>query len=294
MGEERVDIVIVVWQQSDDELCRIARRLASLPGPVGRIWMVNNNDGRNPARGLPEVAWVDSGANLGWTGGANLGMRLALDDRCSHVLFLNTDVRIVDDQLVIKLLGGFHREPECGLISPGITLWPDTSRVWYRGGRCRRPYWIPRHPGISRRWKGGRGGLVPTDCIVGCCVMSSRACLDATGGFDERLFMYLDDPDLSWAARNMGYRSYLLDEPMVAHDKPGRRLSAGEAFYFGRNPLLLAAKYEGRRGRLLALVAQLAAMPVYQIRSLDRRARGAYFRGLACGLRALGAASPPP
>lgn len=293
MAAERVDVVIVVWQQTDDELRRIARRIESFEGPVGRIWMVNNNVGRARPSDLPETDWVDSGANVGWTGGANLGMRLALEDGCSHVLFLNTDVRIVDDQLVVKLLDGFHRVSDCGLISPGITLWPDTGRIWYRGGSCRRPFWVPHHPGINRPWKGPARGLVPTRCIVGCCVMSSRACLEATKGFDERLFMYLDDPDLSLSARAKGFGTYLLDEPLVAHEKPGRRLGAVEAYYFGRNPLLLAAKYERTWGRLVALVAQLAAMPVYQLRALDRHARMRYLVGLASGMRRLMAGAPP-
>jgi len=281
----RVGVVLVSWEQSEDDLRFFFAQLEKLTWSSRKTWLVNNKPGRDLSTFSELSQIVDSPSNLGWTGGANLGAKAALDDGCTHVLFMNTDVKLLHDDLVQSLLYPFEREARCGLASPGIVLWPNEHLIWYRGGRCRRPFWVPRHPGIGRPWKAPNHRMQPTDIVVGCCVLVSADVLRDTGGFDEQLFMYFDDPDLSVRAREAGYQCFLVDEPLMAHAKTGRSLSPLEAFYFGRNAIIVATKHEAGLRRAVALGTQLAVMPGNLWRADSTRSRKEFVRGTIEGLR---------
>lgn len=44
-----------------------------------------------------------------------------------------------------------------------------------------------------------------TPWASGACILQSRSLYEATGGFDERFFLYCEDVDLSWRARAAGF-----------------------------------------------------------------------------------------
>jgi N-acetylglucosaminyl-diphospho-decaprenol L-rhamnosyltransferase len=54
------------------------------------------------------------------------------------------------------------------------------------------------------------------DWVSGAIVFLRRAAVDSVGGWDERYFMYMEDVDLCWRLRRLGWR--------VAYDPAGTAL----------------------------------------------------------------------
>lgn len=284
--DTRVGVVAVVYGQSDDELDSFLGQVSALTGPPLRVWLVSNEPGRDLGWATDRVELIESAYNSGWTGGANAGARAAFRSGCSHVLLMNTDTEILSTELITQLLTPFQSATACGLVSPGIVLGRDHTLVWYRGARVSRWTWIPRHPGINHTYIPS-GKVQRVQAINGCCVLALAALFEELDGFDEDLFSYFDDPDLSLRAASRGWASYLVDKPLLAHDTGGRALTPVSAFYFGRNPFILARKWTPRRGWFLVLASQLLLAPSYLTRCNSPEARRSYLRGLRAGFSVL-------
>jgi GT2 family glycosyltransferase len=78
----------------------------------------------------------------------------------------------------------------------------------------------------------------------GAAVLLRRAYLDEVGGFDERLFLYYEDFDVSWRGRARGWRYLYVPNSVVRHVHTASSVEGSERFdyYVERNRLLVHAK----------------------------------------------------
>jgi GT2 family glycosyltransferase len=90
------------------------------------------------------------------------------------------------------------------------------------------------------------------DAVSGAAFVIRRDLFEALGGFDETFFMYMEDTDLSWRARLLGYRCLFAPESIVYHDY-ALHFGPRKTFYQERNRYLLLLK--NLRWRTLLLLA---------------------------------------
>ena len=276
-----VAVVLVIYEQSDSLISRLLDQLDSLSWKPLSVYLVANEPQRSLRHFETRATVLEPSSNLGFCGGVNLAAKTAHTQSHSHLLLLNIDVELLVDDLVSRLATVFSMKDDCAFVSPGIVYWSDTSLVWYRGGQILRPFWIARHPGIGRKWRPGSRGVVRTDFFSGCCVMVDLASFLRAGGFDTKLFMYYDEADLAKRVADLdGRYSYLLDEPLLAHDKPGRKFNVNEAYYQARNSRILLDRNERGLAHLIGRSAQFAVAPLQLMRCESATARAAYWRGL--------------
>jgi GT2 family glycosyltransferase/SAM-dependent methyltransferase len=297
--EPLVGVVAIIYGQSDEELADFLVAVEGLSHRRRLVFLVNNQAGRDlswlSSAAPSQIELVDSGRNGGFTGGANIGIRAALRSGCDRVLLLNTDITILRNDLIERLGEAFSQDTDCAMVSPVMLQAPRTDLVWYSGAVLGRWSWIPRHPGINRAYEAPEL-LAPrrTSGICGCCVLIAGQALgrlgakDPSGAFDEDLFSYFDDADLSRRATRAGLHLYVWPEALLAHQKDGRRLSAIETYYFGRNPFVLMRKHASPLTWPVGLLAQLCvALPATLGRAATPRARGEAWRGTLHGIGTL-------
>lgn len=160
---------------------------------------------------FPNVRLIEAGGNLGFTGGNNLGIRLA---RGRHVVLLNNDTRVAGDWLE-QLLAAADGERIGGVVSRLLFLDDpervnSTGLVLYRDGRVG-----------DRDLKRSAAELDrPSGEVFGGCgasLLLTRGLLDNIGAFDQTLFMYYEDVDLAWRARLRGWRFLYARESVCYH-----------------------------------------------------------------------------
>ena len=115
------------------------------------------------------------------------------------------------------------------------TIQPDEDRVARRSRSTAKPFDVINNAG-SALYPGGYGGDrgflerdagqydEPAEVFAWCggAVLLSKAYLDDVGLFDERLFLYYEDTDLSWRGRLRGWR--YVYEPTSRRPSPPRRV----------------------------------------------------------------------
>jgi hypothetical protein len=112
----------------------------------------------------------------------------------------------------------------------------------------------------------------------GAAVLLRRAYLDDVGGFDERLFLYYEDFDLSWRGRARGWRYLYVPDSVVRHVHTASSVEGSERFdyYVERNRLFVHAKNAPAGYAARVALGALRMLLVIARREVVRRA---LFRG---------------
>ncbi len=200
-----VFIVLLNWNGwRDTEACLAS--LAELTYPNYQVVVVDNasTDGSEAElkERYPELALLQSGANLGFAGGNNVGLRHALKHGADYVWLLNNDTLVEPDTLT-QLVAKMQRERELGLC--GSTLLYESQRDTVQalgGARYNRWLGTVQHVGQHEAWpqkvdeREIEGQL---DYLIGASTLVSRLFLETVGFLQDDYFLYFEE--LDWAVR---------------------------------------------------------------------------------------------
>lgn len=248
------------------------------------------------ARGpLPPFTLIRSSANLGFAGGNNLGIELALGDpACSHVWLLNNDTT-VEPQSLDALLAALTASPESGAAGSALVEMDKPGRLQTLGGGHYRP-WIAR----TRDHLAGTSletapqAPVTLDFLCGASLLIPAPVVRATGPLDADLFLYVEDVDYSLKLRWAGYR-LIAAAKSVVHHKVNATTGTGSMladYYATRNHVVVAARC-GWWNLPTALAAIVGGVLLPKVLRRQWRRLGAAARGLRDGLRWSVAGTPP-
>jgi GT2 family glycosyltransferase len=240
---------------------------------------------------LVEAPWgelVRADRNLGFTGGANLGLRLALERGADYAFLLNNDATVAPD-CIATLVKEAERRPEVGLVGPKIVWAEEPGRIWSAGMSVAWHHaTIEAHRNVPD--DGRFDGCRIAQGLSGCALLVKRAVLERTGLLDERYFVYYEDLDWCLRARQAGFRCLYVGAARALHigsatSNPGtaRSQSAFLNYYAARNILLLLGTHAPHAVRPLALACQAGKLSSAVARVL---AGGAVLRRPRVGQRA--------
>ena len=209
-------------------------------------------------REFPEVELWGSRRNLGFAGGCNLGMQIALEMGAERVLLLNNDVLLAPD-VVRLLVQALEADEGAGAASPLVLYASEPDRVWFAGGTVRQGGRVlPEH-----LWLDEPPGRVPgvssyeTEWLAGTCVLVRRSAVERAGMLDPAYFLYWEDVDWCYRLRALGYRLLVVPGAIIRHRvnaTAGSLPSLGSVYYWERNRLRFIQKWGTWRSRLSAFV----------------------------------------
>jgi GT2 family glycosyltransferase len=161
----------------------IADALASLPREVPAIVVDNaSTDASAPIAEAHGATVIRRGSNAGFGVANNDGWRAAATE---WVLFLNPDARLRPG--CMAALGHvIGTRPDAAVLVPTVLTKGGVSRKW-------------TSPITAPVFRGGAilDGLTPIGFASGAAILVRRALLERIGGFDEEIFLYFEDDDLS-------------------------------------------------------------------------------------------------
>lgn len=232
--------VVLNWNGGDDTL----DALASLEG-IESICVDNGStDGsdRLVEERFPDVEVLRTGANLGYAGGNNAGIRRALERGADWVLILNNDA-VAEPGLHAALERAVARRPDAGLLACRVVR--EDGTLQFGGAKYRS--WIGysgrahvRSPDVAP------GTLLDVDRADGAASVVSRAATEAAGLLDESLFLYVEDVDWSLRIRRAGFAVVYVSDAVVRHK--GSAASGGDRsttnlYYDTRNTIVVLERH---------------------------------------------------
>jgi GT2 family glycosyltransferase len=222
-----LSIVIVSFNARAD----LERCLQSLhDAPTSRsheVIVVDNasSDGSvNAVRRWPAVRIIETGANLGFARGNNVGIR---ESRGTNLLLLNSDT-IVRAGAIDTLLSMLDRHPDVAVVGPRLV--DADGRAELSFGKMIGPVAELRQKRIA---KGNVDALTRhehfPDWVSGACLLVRRADAEAVGLLDERYMMYLEDVDFCAAIRARGRKILFTPDVEITHLRGRSRRTAPAA-----------------------------------------------------------------
>ncbi|MCC2320205.1 glycosyltransferase [Cellulomonas xiejunii] len=255
-----VSVVLVNYRGADDTITAL-RAFGDVDWAADRLELlvVDNDSGDGSAdrirAAVPEARVIESGGNLGFAGGCNLGVQHATGE---YVAFLNNDAR-PDRGWVSAAVEVLEQDPTIGAVASKVLDWEgrlvdyvDGSLTWFGMGYKREV----EKPDTGR-WD------TPKDVLFGTgAAMFVRAELyREVGGFDERFFMFYEDVDLGWRLNLLGHRVRYVPGSVAFHKHHVTMKKFGdfrESYLLERNALLSIYKNYDDESLARALPAAMA------------------------------------
>jgi GT2 family glycosyltransferase len=171
----------------------------------------------------PGIRYLNTGGNLGYTGGNNRGMQFALEGGADYLMVLNNDT-VLERDCVTQLMRSVPLADNPGVIAPKILYFDDPTRTWYAGGDLIRAKALGRHRReLQPDLPGETPGLDEITFATGCCFLMPASVFRVVGGFREDFFIYCEDVELSLRLNRMGYRLYYQSAARLLHREPARK-----------------------------------------------------------------------
>lgn len=220
---------VVLYRNAYEELARLVRSLEVArttrgTPPFEVLWLDNSPEAEcrpHLERLLPGARYQASPSNLGFGSAHNRLMREAFRSRDARFyVCLNPDA-VLHPNCLRELTAVASKGPRAGLVE--ARLFPEEHGKPYDPVSYETPW------------------------CTGCVLLVTRPLFDATGGFDEQIFMYCEDVDLSWRARASGFSTRVAPAALAHHYVEERPLSTARELQVRRSAAYLGRKYGNRR-----------------------------------------------
>lgn len=225
----QVDIVLVSYNTAEYTKRAIASVYEETKETSFRIIMVDNDSKDNSveliATEFPDVEIIQTGANLGFAGGVNIGAKTSNSE---YVLLLNPDTVILEGA-IDKLYKYAQKTPKAGIWG-GITLNNDLS-LNPNNARARLSFktLLFSALGLSKAFNKScffnhdnygcwdRKSEREVDVVTGCFFLTPRHLWEDLNGLDETFFMYAEEADYCIRAIKKGYQPCVTPDAKIIH-----------------------------------------------------------------------------
>jgi GT2 family glycosyltransferase len=248
--------IIIVSYNAKQRLLACLTSITKRMTPACEIIVVDNASSEGNADTVeacfPNATLIRSESNLGFAAGCNLG---AENSHGKFLVFINPDT-LVEEGWLEALVAPLDSEDQIGLTTSRILLLDQPDRINACGCNVHLAGLILcRGTGRSKETYPQSEEVA---AISGACFAIRRDLFRVLGGFDEDMFLYGEDTDLSWRARLAGWSTRYMPDSVVFHDYR-LRISELRVFWNERNRYLMLLKSLRWRTLLLLVPAYVTA-----------------------------------
>ena len=221
----------------------------------------------------PDIRTIRFDQNYGFTGGYNRALR---EIEADYYVLLNSDIEVGEGWLE-PLVGFMEEHPEVGICQPKVLSMAERDRFEYAGAaggfidRYGFPFCRGRILSNLERDEGQYDEAVECFWATGACMVIRSALYHHLGGLDESFFAHMEEIDLCWRAKLLGYQVWCVPASKVWHVGGGTlpNNSPRKLYFNYRNNLLMLYKNLPERLRRRRILARLcmdgASSAVYLI-----------------------------
>jgi GT2 family glycosyltransferase len=224
------------------------------------------------AERFPEVTQVRTEVNLGPAGGANLGIRHALERGYDYLLILNNDIEVAPD-LLTELVQVAEGDPSIGIVGPKAYYYWDRERLWSAGDRIVFREAVTRKRGQGEIDRGQHDRDEEMGYVSGCAQLVRRAVFEEVGLWDPIFHLSFEDADFCLRARKAGWRCWFAHRArlwhMVSVSTGGYR--APKTYQTARSTAIFVRRHASFRQTVTSVAMMLLALPAAFLRELPRR-----------------------
>ncbi len=205
------------------------------------IIIVDNGSEIDPTNSFKEiyplVKVIRNEKNLGFTGGNNVGIRVATGD---FLFIVNNDTEFTPG-LVEGLLEIYEKFPDAGIVSPKFHYFYHKGTIEYAGYNTVNMF-TGRNGmiGCKETDIGQYNEIKVTNYAHGGGMMVPRKVIEDVGGLPEQFFIYYEEFDWCEQIKRKGYKVYYQPKSLIYHKESMTtgKASPFKTFYHTKNRIL--------------------------------------------------------
>jgi len=161
-----------------------------------------------------KVKIIENKENVGFARGCNIGARAA---KGKYILFLNSDTEVSDDGF-LRMIEFLEKNPKVAILG-GKLYNADGSAQPSSGKFYNLANLTIMLLGLERLGflRSSPDEIKKVDWVSGACMMVRRGIFEKLSGFDEKLFMYVEDMEICYRAKKLGFSTYFYPNIKLKH-----------------------------------------------------------------------------
>ncbi len=248
-------VIILNWNGKEDTLECLAT-VKQLDYPNYKLVVVDNGSTDDSldaiARQYPDITLLQTGANLGYAGGNNVGIRWALEHDADYVLLLNNDTVVATD-LLSAFINAEKLLPVGSILGAKIFFHDEPEKLWFAGGQWNSGSNSFEHIGHGQPDSTEFNRVTEVDYITGCALFAGAETFKEVGLLDEHFFLSYEETDWCYRARASGHKCIVVSDAKLWH-KISSSFGGADTplfnYFMIRNKLLWAKKHISRSARI--------------------------------------------
>jgi GT2 family glycosyltransferase len=211
----------------------------------------------------PRINLIRNKDNLGFAEGNNIGVSQAKELGARWYFLLNNDT-IVSQKVFEEFSHVIINFPDISIFSPMILQYHHPNMIWNAGNRL-IPGTLLSYQVLTGRLNNRQfQNIIIVDFITGCGMLIKAEVVDCIGLFNPDLFMYGEDVDFCWRAKQAGYKIACATKARIWHKISGG--GGGDSyksrFLRVRNQIYFYKKYSNIIQKPIMLIFTLAQLIV--------------------------------
>jgi len=187
-----------------------------------------------------DITIIQTGENLGYTGGNNVGIDYALNKNSKYVLLLNNDTYIATDALENMVISA-DSDKTIGVLSPKIFFHPSRHLIWSAGATFNNTNLTGNLSGYKKEDKEIYNQRGDVDYVSGCAMLIRTQVIKEVGKLCDDYFATCEDIDFCFKVKKQGHRIFYEPAATVWHiesSSSGGSDAPQYAYYQTRNNFL--------------------------------------------------------
>ncbi len=222
--------------------CEFLRSLEKLSYPNFEVIVIDNASSEDPTPFIksefPFVRLYRTKKNLGFSGGNNLGIKLAMGE---YFFIVNNDTEIVDGNLIEKLIEPMQHDSLIGMVSPKIRYFDHPEVIQFAGYNKINSF-TGRNSQVGDHEvdKGQYNTSGFTHYANGAAMMVKKEVVSNVGVFTDHFFLMYEELDWSAQTIKYGYKIYYQAEVYLLHKESMSvgKTSPLKVYYNNRNRIM--------------------------------------------------------
>ena len=182
---------------------------------------------------------IQTGENLGFAGGNNVGVRYGLkNDKYDYFLLLNNDT-VVEPNSLNGLVKTAKTNRNIGVVGGKILYYNEPNKIWYAGGKLD----LIRGSGYHKNYNGidkDLNGRIKISFVTGCLMLINKKALSIDELLLEEYFLYVEDVDFCYSLFKKGLEVFVNLDSVIYHKisstiNHNKDISSDAVYYLTRN-----------------------------------------------------------
>lgn len=215
----KVSIVILNWNNYQDSK-ECLQSLKRVTYPNYEVVLVDNGstDGsdRKLKKEFPQCKFIQTGANLGFSGGCNAGVKYALENGTNYILLLNNDT-IVKEDFLEPLVKAAESNKEIGIVGGKAYYYNEPNRIHMAGAKIDWLRATYKRYGAGQIDKGQFDKSKEVGFTSAYFMLVKRKVFEKIGLLSEQYFLGMEECDFGVRAARKGYKFYYVPDSVIWH-----------------------------------------------------------------------------